>query len=154
MESANNLTNTALLHLLFEDFVNKDPKKLQDIIDTYKPHINQKNDDLCRLNYVVSNYAIHRNVNYFFTKLDKKLNRLDELLLEEVNFTSGENHYPLMYNYACVSKAANRLHTIFNIKNKGFNATDDWDYEYSKIKLAIMLFEISFYYQNFEGTSI
>lgn len=88
-------------------------------------------------------------------KLDKKLNALEEIFvsLEDVAPEEELNNYPLMYNYATVSKAANRLQTIFYIKNKGFNATDAHDYEYSKIKLSILLFEISFYYQNFEGTS-
>ena len=36
----------------------------------------------------------------------------------------------------------------------GFHTTDAHDYEYSKIKLSVLLFEISFYYQNFEGTGV
>lgn len=155
------LSNNALLHLLYEEFVAKDSKKIEEIINLNKSSSNQKSDDFNRLNFVVSNYAVNRNVNNFFIKLDKKLNRLDEKFIqsEEPN-TSGqklvnnENSYTLMYNYATISKAANRLQTIFNIKNKGFNSSDEYDYDYSKIKLAIMLFEISFYYQNFEGTSV
>ena len=71
-------TNSALLHLLFEEFVNKDTKKLEETISSNKKSNNQQSEDFTRPNFVVSNYMVNRNVNNFYTKLDKKLNRLDE----------------------------------------------------------------------------
>ena len=151
------LSNNALVHLLFEDFVSKDYKKLEETINANKNTGQSKSEETFKnqLNYVISNYFLNRNVNNFFIKLDKKLNKLDETLEEDTTnwLDKNENLYPLMYNYATISKASNRFNTIFNILNKGFNESDAYDYEYSKIKLCVMLFELSFYYQNFEGTS-
>ena len=151
------LSSNAVEHLLFEDFVSKDYKKLEETMNANKTTGQQKSDETFKnqINYVLSNYFLNRNVNNFFIKLDKKLNKLDETLEEDTTnwLNNNKNLYPLMYNYATISKASNRFNTIFNILNKGFNSTDAYDNEYSKIKLSVMLFELSFYYQNFEGTS-
>lgn len=62
-------SNSAFLHVIYEDYVGNDFKRLEETFSGLKNTNQVKADDLYRLNLAVANYAVNRNVNNFFIKL-------------------------------------------------------------------------------------